>query len=157
MTMPFQSFFKKLYIIADKYQKLGWALCLVAVAGGLYLVYDQEPYLSYPNTPFPVQTPYVRPGDTVVLTVQRCNNSKRDGIYQIARTMENIATGRQQVLSDSIVQVSPGCAEIASRANIVPVGTLPGRYRLLGLSQIQASFRIHYVGWSSQPFEVLAP
>lgn len=155
MKLPFHRLWVRLYVLADRNQRAAWSLALVVLSAWAYLTYNKEPYLSYGKQPFPVKAYSVHPGEVVPMLVTRCNNSSKTQIYSIARTLERVTDGRQFVMPDSIVQVEPGCQTIESRANAVPFDAPQGRYRLLGLSQIQTDFRIHYVSWSSEQFEVV--
>jgi hypothetical protein len=150
-----QRTYRRFFVFAEKHWRSSWVLALIGALWWALATYNEEPWLSYRNLPFEVAIPVVRPGEVIPLRVKRCNAEKTPQIYSIARTLENVRTGRQYVMPDSIVQLKPGCTEAISLANVVPPDVPFGRYKLNGLSQVQSSFRIHFIGWTSHEFEVI--
>lgn len=122
-----------------------------------WLLFLEPPWLSYRNLPFEVQAPTARPGELVPLHVVRCNATDAVQTYAIARSLENLDTGQYFVLPESLVQIRPGCHDETSLANRVPAnGVPPGRYRIIGMAEIQGTLRTMHVPWWSRPFEVTA-
>lgn len=123
---------------------------------GVWLVYMEPPYLSYPNLPFPVVSKTVRPGDTVFIEVQRCNSSSIRRGYITGRSLVPVDTRELQVELVSVATtILPGCHKAISALSVVPGGTLPGRYYLDGVAEIAGTVRKHVVEWRSEPFEVV--
>jgi hypothetical protein len=158
MTVPnwLQKIGTRAFVWAERHQLISWFLPLILGGYGFFHYYNEKPFLEYDHLPFEVTQPFVKAGDVIPLRVYRCNHSSTPQTYLIARTVENLDTGRQYVLSDSIVRLEPGCHEEVSLANQIPPSVPAGRYRILGLSQIATDFRVIYVPWSSQPFQVIS-
>jgi len=155
--MIFARVYTRLFVFADRNSRALWLCAAVAVSAWAVATYNAEPWLSYKNVPFPALSNIVRQGEPVPLRVIRCNAMDTPQIYTVARTLEHVRSGRQFVLPDSIVKLEPGCTDETSLVNVVPRDpSMPlGTYRVLGLSQIQSEFRIRFVGWSSEEFEVI--
>ena len=145
---------RRVYVFAHANQRAAWLLAILLFGYTLWGAYAKEPYLSYSGVPFPTLVSSVRAGETIPIQVSRCNASNVEQIYSIARSLERVKDGRQFPMPDSIVRIKPGCHSEPSYANTIPTDVPPDRYRILGLSQIQTDFRLHYVSWSSGDFEV---
>lgn len=164
MKVPFPRFFAHLFVVLDRHKMLAWLIAVGVALAAFVSVYNEKPFLSYSNTPFPVghlvdgevvPVGPIKAGEIVPLVVIRCNNTSRDMVYPIARTVERVDNREQIMLDNSIVQIPPGCETGESRLNRVPLTTPPGRYRILGLSPVPTSFRVINVPWSSEEFEVI--
>ena len=123
---------------------------------GMWLLYLEPPYLSYPTSPFKVQTPTIKAGNPVLLEVERCSSSKGNRSYITGRTLVSLDDHRDQIeLASVAVTISPGCHTAVNAISVVPVGTQPGRYYLSGVAEIQGTIRTHVLHWESVPFEVV--
>lgn len=120
-----------------------------------WLVLFAEPFLTYGNSPFPVETPFVKPGEVAITLVTRCNSSAVSRVYTIAHELID-AQGNATLILASTVGVSPGCHTDRNFRNIIPLGTPPGKKRLHGIAEVQGFLRTHLVEWYSQEFEVTA-
>lgn len=116
----------------------------------------QPPYLSYGNLPFPVlRDPY--PGEAVLLRVRRCNSDDKTRVYAISHRLVSETPGTPDiVLPAALASVPPGCTTSNSVANVIPMGTPPGRYVVEGFGESSTLLRDAPVFWYSEPFSVLA-
>lgn len=131
-------------------------LSLSALMGtAFYYVIFEEPWLVYRNIPFPATAQGVRAGEVVPIRVSLCNTSGKAQRYSIARSLQEVNTGALIYMVDLLIPSLPGCRESTSLAHIVPKEVPPGRYRLIGQSEIQGTLRTFRVDWASQPFEVI--
>lgn len=128
------------------------------MVGALYLLWFQEPYLTYKNLPFPPTLQTVKPGQVMPLTVVRCSSASTIKSYTITHELRN-EDGRSPavIMPATLVTVAPGCAQTTSLVNLVPAATPPGRYRIVGVAIVEGALRSIPVPWSSQAFEVAAP
>lgn len=133
----------------------------------LYSLFFEAPYLSYPDLPLEVMGkpgpegfPIIHPGEVVPIFVNRCNSSGHSHTYTIARSLENLDSLQTIVLPESLVPIKRGCSGSPSLANRVPrelfagIPFPPGRYRIVGLSSVQGTFKTFLVPWSSSEFHV---
>jgi hypothetical protein len=128
---------------------------IVVVGFYQWLFFFEPPWLSYKNVPFPPRQMQVQAGQPVALRVIRCNSDKFAHVYTVSRGLESLETGQFAVLPDTVVQIRPGCSDETSLANVIPPETAKGKYRIVGIAEIQATFRSIRVEWQSQPFEVI--
>lgn len=118
------------------------------------------PDFTYTNSPFPVLTPRVKPGEAVNMEVGRCNRTGHTLRYSVDRYLldESGISTPLDPLSREVV-VGPGCTVAESPVtNVIPPGTPPGTYRLLVVAHIptaviNATFE-RTVDAQSQPFVV---
>lgn len=132
-------------------------LLLLAV---FYEVLIAPPALVYVNSPFPVETPVVAPGDVVIVVVDRCANdpfAPDPVIYTFTRELvridvtPNVHTG----IPAGGSSFPHGCQyAFRSALNIVPLGTPNGKYYVSGTSTAPGRFKATVARWQSMPFEV---
>ena len=120
-----------------------------------YLVFLEAPWLTYTNSPFPVLNSPIKAGTSVQMKVGRCSTASVTRVYTLARTLKG--KGSETVLPAGLASITPGCVTVVSAANVVPLGTPPGIYRLVGYGEIQGVVRTSSIRWESQPFEVVQP
>ena len=140
-----------------KFVVLVWLF--VALAGAMvgYLAIFEGPFLSYPSLPFKVLGS-ARPGESVRLLVTRCNSSSEPLDYELSHWLKNIdAADPAVILPAGRVPLNPGCETVISAANVIPVGTPPGRYVVGGMGVVKGTLRTFRVPWYSEPFDVVAP
>lgn len=130
------------------------ALCLIAVIGiGGYYGFLEPPFLTYGNVPFPVLTPRVKDGGTVLLDVRRCNSDTKTRIYGIAHSL--VGETMTILLPALPTSIRPGCSESFSAINVIPVDTPPGTYHIEGYAEVQGTLRTSVIPWRSEPFQVI--
>jgi hypothetical protein len=133
---------------------------LMVTASSLTVVWfcvGEEPWLTYTNSPFPqtMKQP-VKPGDVVSLAIGRCNADDRTHTYLFAHALISLDDTRPDVVLESgVATVSPGCHLDEARANVLPVSTRPGRYKIGGVTEVNGTLRSFAVQWSSEEFEVV--
>jgi hypothetical protein len=136
-------------------------LCAVALGFVPWMISTQEqPPIYYPNTPFPVLINPVRPGDTLVLFIRRCNSTDREMPYTFVRNLVRVDQPGQYITSTlpsggSFLETGPGCEEVRSQTNIIPPDTPPGEYVLRATTIVSGKWKTFYVPWASQPFTVV--
>ena len=130
------------------------AICLIAVIciGGYY-AFLEPPFLTYGNLPFPVLTPQVRDGNTVILDVQRCNADSKTRVYAIAHTL--VGETMTILLPTVPTSIRPGCSQSFSAINVIPPNTPPGTYHIEGYAELQGTLRAFSIAWRSASFEVV--
>jgi len=131
------------------------SLAALILAGYLFGVNSEQPYLRYTSLPFPALTRTVRPGETVQLRVARCNDDRVRHDYLVTHMLRNTVTGDFVLMPDVWVEIEPGCTVATSLINVVPPGTPPGTYEASGRALVSGRFGNHQVLWRSEPFEVL--
>jgi hypothetical protein len=135
------------------------AIIVVLVSTIFGFLFFEKPWLRYTNIPFPALETYAYPGKVMPIHVVRCNSDSVPHIYNITRTLERVVEkgeARDYVLmADIRVQIMPGCDESDSVVHTIPLLTRPGKWRLVGLSEIQGVLVTHMVEWYSVPFTVL--
>jgi hypothetical protein len=130
-------------------------LLMLMALGTINAALFEKPFLSYPNSPFPVLAKQVEQGAQIPLQIERCNADNVPHTYTTARALINLSEGYSTVLSDSIVQIKPGCSRVIGLASRVPMEIKPGKYRLIGTAEIHGFFKTHLVEWGSEEFEVI--
>jgi hypothetical protein len=140
---------------SEKFAATSLAVMASLTLAFVYLLFFEEPYLTYTNLPFDVLEPEVAQGGLITLKVARCNSTSQTQTYTLARSLQNLDAGDYVVLQDSLVQVQPGCTEAVSLANKVPAEVTPGLYRIIGLAMVDGTIRSHKVFWYSKPFRVV--
>ena len=114
-----------------------------------------EPWLTYPVLPFPVLMPTVHAGQSIPLSVQRCNSGKATRTYISSHSLVSIDQSQPEVILPPInASVKPGCSPVESHANLIPRDTQPGFYRIEGITEINGAVRNFSLPWSSEQFEV---
>ena len=113
-------------------------------------------WLTYPILPLPVLMKSVRAGEVIPLSVRRCNSGEATRTYIISHSLVAVDGSRPEaVLLPLTASAKTGCSTAESRVNIVPPGTLPGIYRIEGVTEINGAVRNFSLPWSSEPFEVV--
>jgi hypothetical protein len=116
------------------------------------------PVLVYTNTPFPVETDIVAPGEPVTFVVGRCANdplSQNPLVYTFTRSLVDTQTGTRYGIADGSSNVPHGCEDnFRSSLSIVPIQQPNGRYYVEGTSTARGLFKTNTVRWQSQEFEV---
>lgn len=141
-----------LYVIASS-----CLLCLVALGTLCYAAFFGEPYLSYPNSQFPIvgDSHVFHPGDVVMLKVKRCNADSVIHSYRITHALRG-SNGDYTILPQTATMIDPGCSSGISYINELPKTDLKsGSYRFVGNSLIEGTFRQYDVFWESEPFDVI--
>ena len=153
-------------------QRLGYVLatltvicsCLTFISVGLtlYLARADKPYLSYPDLPFVVVNPtnaVFEPGDTVGYKVTRCNSSGAFKSFRLARMLVH-ESGQNYLLPGAVVPIAPGCISSLSVITVLPqeiapgVPLPPGRYHILGASNVDGATQSFDVPWETTWFQV---
>ena len=123
----------------------------------MYSVFFERPWLVYKNVPFPPVAHKIHAGDVIPLHVERCNSSAVRRVYRFSHALVSNDRPRELPLTlpESMGFVAPGCQEFDSDANTIPLGTTPGTYHIIGLSEINMTVGTVLVEWYSQTFEVI--
>ena len=135
-------------------------LCITLLATTIiYLQFFERPLLSYKNLPFKVLGP-ARPGESVLIVVERCNASSELLDYELSHWILNADTSEPATVlpPGPVPSLPPGChPPTTSAANVVPIGKPPGcNYIVGGDGLVKGTLRTFRVPWRSQPFCVLA-
>ena len=135
---------------------LAWAFFVSSSATIIYLRFFEPPFLSYEGLPFKVAGP-ARPGESVKMTVTRCNSGERTRTYELAHWLRRLDANDPIVVlpPGKVSPIPPGCQTVVSAANVVPAGTVPGAYRVGGAGITKGAMRTVEVEWYSEPFEVI--
>ena len=126
--------------------------CLLFVSWGLWF---EKPWLRYQNLPFPPAAEKVKAGEAVVLSVERCSDAPVTETYRTTHGIQSAKDQKAILLPDVVVSVDPGCHRDASKINVVPKGTAPGRYVAFGVALVPGLIRTFAVPWYSEEFEVV--
>lgn len=146
------------FVFLDRHAKWGWIIAALMFAANSWRYFYEVPWLSYQNTPFQVSGKNFVPGEIVPLRVVRCNNTTQTQVYEVIRTLQPISPlGRPYAMARTIIDLTPGCKDSQSLANQLPPDVIPGKYRILGVSEVDGVFRRYRVSWESQPFDVVSP
>lgn len=125
------------------------------------------PLLYFSNSPFPVETPRVQPGQPVVVISRPCYNAfLLTGSVQTTITRELVpyAPELPTLRLPPVRSVSPGdaprgpdgCREARNATGlVVPIGTWPGMYYWIGEVRWSTSLRTGSAPWRTQAFEVI--
>ncbi len=141
-------------MMTAKWTMYGLLALQMALLGFVGYAYLEPPYLSYGNVPFPVLTPVVKAGETVVLDILRCNRDTRPHTYVTARQLVR-TDGTITALPAATVWLQPGCETGRSAINVIPKETPPGKYRVFGWTEITDRIFPTTMEWSSDVFEVV--
>lgn len=140
--------------------KLALALLLAYLALPEAVRTFGPPPIAYRNTPFPVLTPVIKPGDTVAITVARCASDPFSDRTEMPFTFTRAIVrddGIQIPVMGGYSSMPMGCNEIVSRLSVIPMDLPPGTYRLQGISTATNSWgRVALANWETQPFRVEA-
>jgi hypothetical protein len=145
-------FIQMLAAIASMLYSSGMSMALAAF---VYVAFIEGPYLSYPDTPFPVVGTTFHAGEIVPLRVTRCNSDNRQHSYYLAHAVMNVKTKATYVMPEEYVQVPMGCTFGISFTHRLPVVLPPGQYIIFGGAQIRGTIRYFDVEWQSEPFVVV--
>ncbi len=130
-----------------------FVILLGLISGPLLYLYFEPPYLRYEDLPWPVTLAKVRPGQVIPVRVRRCNDSKQVRAYTVTHQLVSVDSERRYVMEPRLTTIEPGCETTTSEINVIPAGTPPGMYRVVGAG-IGDTLRSWAVPWHSQPFEV---
>ena len=132
-------------------------LILGVFTTAMYLMFFEEPWLSYKNRPFPILHPTVRAGEVIPMRVIRCNSTARRRTYGFSHSLvrDDQPTVLPIQMPPAEVFIDSGCHDADSLANVIPVNTPPGRYHVIGLATIQMISGPYSVEFDSQSFEVV--
>lgn len=123
----------------------------------LYARFLEEPDLTYKPLPFPMVFNEVYPGSVAAAIATRCNSRKTVLSYQSSRYLRRENSNQPVVLLESVwISAEPGCQQVSTRANVVPIDTQPGFYRFGGVARVPGLIDYHDVGWNTDVFEVVA-
>lgn len=110
--------------------------------------------VEYPIQPFIAEKRVVHPGDVVRFRIDRVNHSSANVEVKITRSLINIATGEETDLFATKRTVPPGNSWHETDVAISKA-TLPGKYRVCGISKIPGTFRDRDIPWCATDFEVV--
>jgi hypothetical protein len=127
----------------------------VGIVALSYMNDQEQSWLEYRQLPFQVTVDRVRQGDYVPVRVSRCNNSDRTHSYIVDRSFEDMATRQPRSRSSSIFLMPPGCEDSIAHAAQVPSDLAPGRYRIVGITEVHTEHRAIFIDWSTTEFEVI--
>lgn len=133
------------------------ALVVAVFSVTMYLMLFEKPWLTYLNIPFPTELAKAREGETIPLRVKRCSTANVKRTFRVARSMVRVNEpgSSPMLLPDTISSIEPGCIEMISSFNKIPLGTPPGKYIIIGIVEIQGTFSEMMVEWHTQEFEVI--
>lgn len=120
---------------------------------GAYVL--EKPKMYYKNLPFPVYPKTVKPGEPVPALVERCNISNQLVTYKITRILMSVDGGESVILPPIDVILEPGCKNSKSMVSVIPMGTKPGMYRLVGNAELDGTLRKFSMDWYTETFEVV--
>ena len=142
--------------LCRKFVILLWLVAALSSGLFTYLRFFETAALVYLGLPFKVAGP-ARQGESVKLTVNRCNTSDKPLSYELSHYLKNNETGLVTVLpSGRVPPIPTGCTTASSAANVIPPGTPPGKHYIVGgEGEVKGSIRTVYVHWESEEFEVL--
>lgn len=130
----------------------------VALSSGMftYLRFFEPAALVYRGLPFKVYGP-ARPGESVKMTVNRCNSSSKPLSYELSHYLINNETKKVTLLPPGRISAfAAGCSTVVSAANVIPMGTPPGKHYMVGgAALVSGTMRTSEVEWYSEEFEVL--
>lgn len=121
--------------------------------------------LSYRYGPYEVQDGGLHPGDPIIVSIERCNDSDKPIVYTFSRTL--VSTKRTGAEISSVVTLAggpsvadPGCQKVGEEVGRVPAkladGTVPnGEYRVRSVAILTGSGDAFFVGWESEPFRIV--
>ena len=123
-----------------------------------YLIWFEPPWLSYTNSPFPLEKIQLKRGEIMALKVERCSTATVTRTYGLSRRLECNETSTGALLTIPIPpgtkDMAPGCYGITSRDLRVPQETPIGWCRLHSTAETQGVVRSHSVESESKLFEV---
>lgn len=132
--------------------------CLSVGVGTLfYIVVLEGPYLSYRNVPFPTSVTSIHAGESIPMTVSRCNSDKEAHSYSLSHTLYDVDTHVYTLMPSAFVLAPPGCSSALSYLHKVPKEAVPGRKKIIGGAEIHGTVRTFNIEWESQIFQVLPP
>jgi len=139
---------------------LQWVSYVGIIVLGVYFYRYEQSYLTYPELPFKVLSPQVRPGEAVRLEVKRCSSASTEKVYSLTHAVYpfDVEDGKDRImLPGTVVSVQPGCGTNISVVNIVPANTPPGLYYVAGMASTdtKSGFNSREVYWRSGTFEVI--
>lgn len=134
---------------------LGGAILLLLLPS--WLDFIDRPPLEYRNLPFPILNAPLRPGDTVLLEVDRCIPGEQPLPYVFTRQLVRV-DGPEAItmaLPSGGSIAMPGCELVQSRVTVLPADMPPGRYYLLAVTSVRGRWNTFSVPWRSAEFDVL--
>ena len=124
-----------------------------------YLIWFEPPWLTYTNSPFPLEKTQLKRGEPMVLRVERCSTATVTRLYGLSRRLECNETSsgalKTVTIPPSTKDMAPGCYGITSRDVLVPQNTPIGWCRLHSVAETQGVVRSHTVETQSKLFEVI--
>lgn len=143
----------------DLIQKIALTVFIITVLVTSFTIlgfyFFEKPKMYYKNLPFPVQPHVLKPGQAVPSYVERCNTDDGLTTYTITRVLQSMDGGESIVLPPIQVILEPGCKASKSLVSVIPYGTKPGTYRMIGKATLDGTVRKFVVDWYTQPFEVV--
>lgn len=113
--------------------------------------------LSYRNLPFPTVQPSVRSGEVIEVVVDRCNSEPLPLTFILTRSLMNVATGEEIVLTSVTTTAVAGCSSVISTLTTIPRGTPSGNYIITYLAHPTGTPWVAPVPSRTVVFEVRAP
>lgn len=86
--------------------------------------------IEYKNLPFKLDKTTYRPGETIVFSLTRCNNHKKDISYSFTQAFVNTQTLRVYTLPSADVLARPGCVSARSVPKTIPKSMPNGTYKI---------------------------
>ena len=137
--------------------RVGQLLCGLFVGAMLaWYVWLEPPRLEYVNLPFPVSTPVVKAGQSVLFDIWRYNHSGAATIV-LKRWIVNVATNEKTELLGTEISMGPGFTSKPGKPT-VPHSIGSGIYRICGTTTMPATLpRItRTIPWCTDTFQVVA-
>lgn len=150
----------KLYKDVEKAQKIAATFFIGSISSIAFLIlfyvsFDKAP-LSYKNVPFPVVNQVIHPGDSIPFRIDKCNRSDHATSYIVTRTLHSLDGNPSLLLGSSNIKLEPGCITVISEGAKLPDTVTPGKYKLMGISEVQGVVKPFKIEWQTEPFVVSA-
>lgn len=141
--------------LLDAVMSFGLLLSVGALTANFWLIPFTPVHFAYPEQPMPILSPTVKPGETVVVKVTRCNH--QDAPIRLEATRRLVGDGGTIIILPSVqFDMPPGCETVTSRLTPIPGDAPPGRYVMTGtFSGANRWGRVVVFGWSTEAFEVV--
>ena len=110
--------------------------------------------LRFTNQPFPISEQTVHTGDSLTITVARCNDTWFTVTYtaewQLVRT-----DGLHVLLPLDGQMKMPGCSTYVESVNLIPSGTPPGTYHIVGIASVPTPWETYNVPFVTDRFDIV--
>lgn len=128
------------------------AIIVLANLSILLTSFTPDP-ITYPILPFALDKTEYWSGDSLTLSVYRCNQEGRPMLVTAVRYFNNVGNGQRVPLPPGTGVAQVGCMwDKAEIIGIFPDEMPPGIYTMMGTTTVRGRFKTVDIPWQTVPF-----